>query len=87
MLGSLMAARMVAVIERDGQRDEVVVEEPLEIRVDGLALSVTMRTLGHDVELALGFPLGEGLIDGSRPARLTEDLDGHLPACGPAKAA
>jgi hypothetical protein len=32
MLGGLMAARMVAVIERDGQRDEVVVAEPLEIR-------------------------------------------------------
>jgi FdhD protein len=66
-----MAANMVAVIERDGQRDEVVVEEPLEIRVDDLALSVTMRTPGHDVELALGFLLGEGLIDGPR---LTGDV-------------
>ena len=66
-----MAAHMVAVIERDGQRDEVVVEEPLEIRVDDLALSVTMRTPGHDVELALGFLLGEGLIDGPR---LTEHV-------------
>ena len=67
MLDGLMAARMIAVIERDGQRDEVAVEEPMEIRVDGQALSVTMRTPGHDEELALGFLLGEGLIDGVRP--------------------
>jgi formate dehydrogenase assembly factor FdhD len=37
MLDGLMAAHMVAVIERDGQRDEVVVEEPMEIRVNGRA--------------------------------------------------
>ena len=69
-----MVARTIAAIERDGQRDEVAVEEPMEIRVDGQALSVTMRTPGHDEELALGFLLGEGLIDGVRPAGLTEDL-------------
>jgi formate dehydrogenase assembly factor FdhD len=39
MLDGLMAAHMVAVIERDGQRDEVVVEEPMEIRVNGRALA------------------------------------------------
>ncbi|MEA2149592.1 MAG: FdhD protein, partial [Solirubrobacteraceae bacterium] len=55
-------------------RDEVAVEEPLEIRVDGVALTVTMRTPGHDEELALGFLLGEGLIDGPHPAGLTADL-------------
>ncbi|MDX6639360.1 MAG: FdhD/NarQ family, partial [Solirubrobacteraceae bacterium] len=33
-------------IRRDGTRDEVAVEEPLEIRVDGEALAVTMRTPG-----------------------------------------
>ncbi len=37
--------------------DEVAVEEPLEIRVDGDALAVTMRTPGHDDELAAGFLL------------------------------
>ncbi len=73
-----MAARTVAVIERDGQPDEVAVEEPMEIRVDGQALSVTMRTPGHDEELALGFLLGEGLIDGPRPAGLTEDLANNI---------
>jgi FdhD protein len=65
---------MTVEVQRDGVRDEVAVEEPLEIRVDGDALSVTMRTPGHDEELALGFLLGEGLIDGPRAAGLTEDL-------------
>jgi FdhD protein len=73
-----MAAHMVAIIERDGRRDEVAVEEPMEIRVDGQALSVTMRTPGHDEELALGFLLGEGLIDGPRQAGLTEDLANNI---------
>ena len=44
--------------------DTVAVEEPLEIRVDGEPVAVTMRTPGHDEELALGFLYGEGLIDG-----------------------
>jgi FdhD protein len=61
-------------VERDGERDAVAIEEPLEIRVDGRPLSVTMRTPGHDEELALGFLFGEGLIDGPRPAGLTEDF-------------
>jgi FdhD protein len=52
--------------------DAVAVEEPLEIRIDGRAVAITMRTPGHDEELALGFALSEGL----RPeaARLPEDL-------------
>jgi FdhD protein len=70
----VVAGRMTAVVQRDGERDEVAVEEPLEIRVDGLALTVTMRTPGHDEELALGFLYGEGLIDRAHPAGLTEDL-------------
>jgi FdhD protein len=61
-------------IVRDGEEDLVAVEEPLEIRVDGAALAVTMRTPGHDEELALGFLYGEGLIDGPRSAGLTEDF-------------
>jgi FdhD protein len=61
-------------VERDGERDAVAIEEPLEIRVDGRPLSVTMRTPGHDEELALGFLFGEGLIDEPRPAGLTEDF-------------
>jgi FdhD protein len=61
-------------IVHDGVDDVVAVEEPLEIRVDGSPLAVTMRTPGHDEELALGFLYGEGLIDGPREAGLTEDL-------------
>ena len=52
----------------------MAVEEPLEIRVDGKPIAVTMRTPGHDDELALGFLYGEGLIDGPRTAGLTQDL-------------
>lgn len=42
--------------------DAVAAEEPLEIRVAGRSVSVTMRTPGHDAELAAGFLVGEGLI-------------------------
>ena len=42
--------------------DELAPEEPLEIRVDTRPVSVTMRTPGHDDELAAGFLLTEGLI-------------------------
>jgi FdhD protein len=40
----------------------VVIEEPLEIRLDGQAVAVLMRTPGLDKELAAGFVLGEGLV-------------------------
>src|SRR5438128_6900570 len=56
---------MHAVVEHDGVADEVAVEEPLEIRVDGEPLAVTMRTPGDDEELAVGFLAGEGLIGGA----------------------
>ncbi len=61
-------------IVRDGERDTVAVEEPLEIRVDGEPIAITMRTPGSDEELAAGFLYGEGLL--TRPPELgpTEDL-------------
>jgi FdhD protein len=43
------------------ERDVVAVEEPLEIRLNGVAVAVTMRTPGDDEELALGFCVSEGL--------------------------
>jgi FdhD protein len=61
-------------IRHDRGEDEVAVEEPLEIRVGGRPLAVTMRTPGHDEELALGFLFGEGLITGPRRASLTDDF-------------
>jgi FdhD protein len=64
----------LATVRSLGFEDEVAVEEPLEIRVDGAPLAVTMRTPGHDDELALGFLLGEGLIDGVREAGPPADL-------------
>lgn len=42
--------------------DTLAVEEPLEIRVGGTALAVTMRTPGNDVELPAGFLVSEGVI-------------------------
>ena len=42
--------------------DTLTVEEPLEIRIGGVPLAVTMRTPGHDVELAIGFLVSEGVI-------------------------
>ncbi|KDA06853.1 formate dehydrogenase [Microbacterium sp. CH12i] len=42
--------------------DTLAVEEPLEIRVAGTPLAVTMRTPGHDVELAAGFLVSEAVI-------------------------
>ena len=52
--------------------DLIAVEEPLEIRIGGRPVAVTMRTPGHDEELALGFCLSEGLRP--RGARLPDDL-------------
>src|SRR3954449_9042729 len=69
---------LAARIEHDGIRDEVAIEEPLEIRVGGEALAVTMRTPGNDDELALGFLVGEGLIDEPRAAGPPQDLAGNI---------
>ncbi|MGI8727310.1 MAG: formate dehydrogenase accessory sulfurtransferase FdhD, partial [Solirubrobacterales bacterium] len=68
-----MDPRMHKRILREDVVDEVAVEEPLEIRVDGRPVAVTMRTPGNDEELALGFLHGEGLID--RPHEAGPALD------------
>lgn len=66
--------RAYATVTHDGQTDQVAVEEPLEIRVDDRPLTVTMRTPGHDDELALGFLYGEGLIEDARDTGPGPDL-------------
>lgn len=62
------------VVRLDGDRrtarpDTLVVEEPLEIRVDGSAVTVTMRTPGDDFDLVAGFLTTEGVI--TKPSQLT----------------
>jgi FdhD protein len=63
-VGEAWIERVTASGERSRDRDELAVEEPLEIRVDGAPIAVTMRTPGEDEELAVGFLAGEGLIAG-----------------------
>ncbi len=65
MTDPTVVVRQVTRVGKDARaevQDTVAVERPLEIRVDGRPLSVTLRTPGHDVELALGFLAGEGVI-------------------------
>jgi FdhD protein len=70
------------------ERDQVAVEEPLEIRIGGQPVAVTMRTPGHDEELALGFCLSEGLRPESAapPADLAANtIDVEAPGFDPAR--
>jgi FdhD protein len=69
---SAVTADVLRLPERRRDRDRVAVEEPLEIRIEGRPVAVTMRTPGHDEELAFGFCISEGL----RPTgvRLPDDL-------------
>lgn len=57
--------RSIVRLDGDGQErvdDLLAVEEPCEIRLDGEPLAVTMRTPGHDAELAAGFLVAEGIV-------------------------
>jgi FdhD protein len=66
------AKRRLIRIEDDSQHvrfDSLAAEEPLEIRIDGAALAVTMRTPGNDFELAAGFLLTEGVAAKPRQIR------------------
>ncbi|HET9186355.1 MAG TPA: formate dehydrogenase accessory sulfurtransferase FdhD [Acidothermaceae bacterium] len=70
-MGRITGRRKVRHIDGERQLERVetlAAEEPLEIRVDGEAIAVTMRTPGDDFDLVAGFALSEGLV--SRPAEL-----------------
>jgi FdhD protein len=69
---SAAAVDVVRLPAGDVERDHVAVEDPLEFRIGGVPVAVTMRTPGHDEELALGFCLSEGLSPAG--ARLPADL-------------
>ena len=58
--------------------DTLVVEEPLELRVGGTPLTVTMRTPGHDIELVHGFLLSEGLIRSADDIALARYCEGAV---------
>ena len=66
MAGRVVAQRRIVKIDHGASTsvvDHLAAEEPMEIRVDGQAVAVTMRTPGDDFDLALGFCLTEGLVD------------------------
>jgi len=58
---SASSVEVLRLPEGEREPDEIAVEEPLEIRIEGRPVAVTMRTPGHDEELAIGFLLSEGI--------------------------
>lgn len=70
-----VTARQKVLRIRDGKIDErpdtLAVEEPLEIRLNGSPLTVTMRTPGHDFDMAAGFLVSEGVITGTEDVLAT----------------
>ena len=58
---SASSVEVLRLPEGETEPDEIAVEEPLEIRVDGRSIAVTMRTPGNDEELAVGFLRSEGI--------------------------
>ena len=61
-VGSEKIIRCRADGELEYQPDDLTIEEPLEIRINGKTLAITMRTPGHDQELAAGFLVSENII-------------------------
>lgn len=78
-MGRVTVRRPVLRLSEEGSRrrqDALAAEEPLELRVAGKALTVTMRTPGHDVELAHGFLLTEGVIGATADVSTARYCDG-----------
>ena len=57
--------RVAGSVDEGRRPDEVIVEEPLEVRLDGHLVATTMRTPGHDFELAVGLCFTDGLLGGA----------------------
>jgi FdhD protein len=77
-MGRVTVRRPVLHLSGGGERrrqEALAAEEPLEIRVGGRPLAVTMRTPGHDVELAHGFLLTEGVIGGPEDVSIARYCD------------
>jgi len=71
------ASKTISLIHRGpdgsvGASDQVAVEEPLEIRLDGHPVAVVMRTPGDDLELVAGFLVTEGIVSSVNDLRKTE---------------
>jgi FdhD protein len=64
----------------EDRADLLATEEPLGIRVDGAALTMTMRTPGDDIELAAGFLVGEGVVGSAADIASMKECDGT--SCG-----
>ena len=82
-MGRVTVRRRVTTIDVDKpsvttRPDALSVEEPLELRVNGTALTVTMRTPGHDIELIHGFLLSEGLIRSADDIALARYCEGAV---------
>jgi FdhD protein len=73
---SIASARVLRLPADVDEDDRLAVEEPLEIRIGGRPVAVTMRTPGHDEELALGFCVTEGIA--ARAARIPDDFAANV---------
>ncbi|MFM9133973.1 MAG: formate dehydrogenase accessory sulfurtransferase FdhD [bacterium] len=62
----------------DDAPDQLAIEEPLEIEVDGVPVSTTMRTPGHDTELALGWLVAEGAITSTEDIAEAKECFEHV---------
>jgi FdhD protein len=81
-MGRVTVRRAVERVSPSGRRrrvDALAAEEPLELRVNGKALAVTMRTPGQDVELAHGFLLSEGVIGSAEDVSIARFCEGTGP--------
>ena len=81
-MGRVTVRRAVERVSPNGRRsriDALAAEEPLELRVGGKALAVTMRTPGQDVELAHGFLLSEGVIGSAEDISIARFCEGTGP--------